>query len=180
MKEKVLMLPLKLQAAPLKSCYVRYQADVPQSFGQPIKWIIPNPSTRGIFHRQTGKPNIFNTHAELMFWYSDEYVWLTDPILGRVSYNISIFEARWNLLGKQAIVLIKKWYLVFLVLLKHTTALSFVGLNDICLASKPWLFNSILISSRKSIGFSFNGLSEQLPFWSFLCSFSIFIFYFLS
>lgn len=27
--------------------------------------------------------------------------------------------------------------LVFLVLLKHTTALSFVGLNDICLASNP-------------------------------------------
>ena len=28
------------------------------------------------------------------------------------------------------------------------------------------------------MGFSFNGLSEQLLFWSFLRSFSIFIFYF--
>lgn len=47
------------------------------------------------------------THVMVLTGHSDRYVWITDPILGKVSYDISIFEARWNLLGKQAIVLKK-------------------------------------------------------------------------
>ncbi|MCM1364468.1 MAG: C39 family peptidase [Faecalibacterium sp.] len=48
------------------------------------------------------------THVMVLRGYSDSYVWITDPILGNVTYSISTFEARWNLLGKQAIILEKK------------------------------------------------------------------------
>lgn len=48
------------------------------------------------------------THVMVLTGWSDDYVWITDPILGRVYYSISTFKARWNLLGKQAIVLEKK------------------------------------------------------------------------
>ena len=80
--------------------WATYKMNNPQSVNS---WYIP---------QANGKAKYFQyprgTHVLVLTGYSDEYVWLTDPILGRVSYNISIFEARWNLLGKQAIVLIKK------------------------------------------------------------------------
>lgn len=80
--------------------WATYKMNNPQSVNS---WYIP---------QANGKAKYFQyprgTHVMVLTGYSDKYVWITDPILGKVSYDISTFEARWNLLGKQAIVLKKK------------------------------------------------------------------------
>ena len=71
--------------------------------GSVNSWYIPQPNGSAKYFQYPR-----GTHVMVLTGYSDEYVWITDPILGKVSYDISTFEARWNLLGKQAIVLEKK------------------------------------------------------------------------
>ena len=45
------------------------------------------------------------THVMVLVGYSDTEVSIIDPYKGPVTFNISTFEKRWNLLGKQAIVI---------------------------------------------------------------------------
>ncbi len=45
------------------------------------------------------------THVMVVNGYSDDRIYIVDPYKGQVDFSISTFEARWNLLGKQAIVL---------------------------------------------------------------------------
>ncbi len=45
------------------------------------------------------------THVMVLVGYSDSLVTIVDPYEGICRFNIKTFEARWNLLGKQAIVL---------------------------------------------------------------------------
>lgn len=47
------------------------------------------------------------THVLVLVGYSNSRVTLVDPCGGTVSYDIGVFEDRWELLGKQAIVLMK-------------------------------------------------------------------------
>ena len=80
--------------------WATYRMNNPQSVNS---WYIP---------QANGKAKYFEyprgTHVMVLTGYSDDYVWITDPILGKVAYDISTFEARWRLLGKQAIVLEKR------------------------------------------------------------------------
>lgn len=46
------------------------------------------------------------THVMVLTGYSDSTVTIVDPYEGTVVFDIDTFEARWNLLGKQAIVLL--------------------------------------------------------------------------
>lgn len=48
------------------------------------------------------------THVTVLTGFSDSTVYMVDPIDGVVSYNINTFKDRWNLLGRQAIVLNRK------------------------------------------------------------------------
>lgn len=45
------------------------------------------------------------THVTVLTGYSDNYVTILDPNNGVETYNIETFISKWNLLGKQAIVL---------------------------------------------------------------------------
>ena len=46
-------------------------------------------------------------HIMVLYGYDSSKVYIMDPILGNVSYSRSLFEQRWNELGKQAIIMKK-------------------------------------------------------------------------
>lgn len=46
-------------------------------------------------------------HIMVLYGYDSSKVYIMDPILGNVSYSRSLFEQRWNELGKQAIIMEK-------------------------------------------------------------------------
>lgn len=78
--------------------WATYQMQVPRTVNA---WYIPNGN---------GGYDYFSyprgTHVFVIKGYSESYVWLMDPYYGTRTYDRSTFEARWNLLGRQAIVLI--------------------------------------------------------------------------
>ena len=77
--------------------WATYEMLIPRSVNS---WYIPQPDgSARYFEYPRG------THVMVLTGYSDSYVTITDPIDGYVSYNISTFESRWNLLGNQAIII---------------------------------------------------------------------------
>ncbi len=77
--------------------WATYRMHVPSSVNS---WYIPNgDGTYRYFEYPRG------THVFVLKGVSAETVTLMDPILGTVSYSRSTFEKRWNLLGRQAVVL---------------------------------------------------------------------------
>ena len=76
-----------------------YNMLVPQSVNS---WYIPQPDgTAKYFQYPRG------THVCVLKGYSRNYVTLMDPYGGSTkTFNRNTFEARWNLLGKQAVVLV--------------------------------------------------------------------------
>ena len=79
--------------------WATYQMMVPKTVNS---WYIPNgDGTYRYFEYPRG------THVFVLKGYSESYVYLMDPYYGTRVYDRSTFEARWNLLGKQAIVLLE-------------------------------------------------------------------------